>query len=1382
MKIRKNKGFSKPALLTLSAVIVAAFGYGAYTYLNQNIGGLDTSSMDESTQELLQEVDLNSLESISAALYSAVLTENYVGVPQLVDRYRVLEFALKYNGASIPMTEEERTKPIDISPHLSGAAKKRLEEKIRYIDERLSSKQNKDSYKFYLSTLIDIFSFFQSDEPDIITLRESIDAYRAFVYNPTYTINDIRALYGAVDSLKVARYLMGAKDYSRISPIDMRDYITREVNGLINQIPVNTLTNNRPYSVTDFASLSVPTLKDVIKLNKDLPSIITNISLIDGLKKEDAISSYKNIKDKYNKTITSGLDFLQVAEIFYQCQATTSEPFLSAFKVVSAPFAGVAKSDKLSLDAYRVILNKPLGGCSDLREVYVLVPNAKEYETLFKRAQNKMSDDERATYARDLKFLQQFKRGATVDGAMLHLSDVAAVENRLERNPEQGYFVGKKEQGLLYNVTLDSFVYLSSLDIAPNVDQIFTQSKHQENKRNQARYKLAIIQDFKQVEQKMANFDFHQLETAPYPYINSLLVENAAMTFNFEDEKLLADINVTDTSPQMSDNDFNTDYTIEIATNEFTPEETYHNATFGDNTLAEVTADEVAEEQMHEITSSEEVGTYEIASSVAADLKPTNERASLELAQNATSKEAQTSVSTNTKAATTDAKTVVAVTKEPSKVETPTKEATSAIKEVASTYVKTEPSKTQDDKELAQTPKTLEEPPVVETPKKKDDFLNVVELKKAPLNEVQEQDKLGNPDATYELALRNINGKGGVRRNVDNARNLLVKATRQNHMPSAALLGNIYYTAPKSSAATRKEGAQYLLKAADAAISDAYFNAANILMEGKYAPKDVKKAVYYYTVASDQGDNKAQFALAKIYLEGTDDVAVSSRKAVNLLVASMNRNKDAALLLGDIYSGAVKTDIPPDEKRANEYYIVAARQGASKAYRSAGLALIKNKSAAREAEGYLTEALKNNAKDREINDALLKYYISTNNTRGVAKLIVNADAEIQKKFPVEMGILYEKGHGVKKDPVKAMALYREAIKQNIPSGFCRLGNLFEHGIGTKVDMRAAVGQYTRGANLSEPSCIRNLAYIKITHPNYQNYAEGYKLLQDLDGLGKLNKYDTAILGGMYLYGQGIYRNEQEGYRLLKQSHIPQAEFLSVLHSKNPEQLKSYACKNPVLSGAYGVISRNVSYIASASFSDLFFIKDLKDHGSSTTYDDMYLSAIKACRSSNASILYDANPKFKKPKSELTTNPAEQYRLGMIYFAGKGVQKNFVKAFTFMQKASEQNYLKAHNNLGVFYLLGIGTAQNGKLAFDAFSKAAASGDAKANFNAAAVRKGGIGIKPDHEKSMIQLVTAASKGYDYANMHLIFSYDYGNGNNKNDAQAFKYFATMVARASK
>jgi hypothetical protein len=57
------------------------------------------------------------------------------------------------------------------------------------------------------------------------------------------------------------------------------------------------------------------------------------------------------------------------------------------------------------------------------------------------------------------------------------------------------------------------------------------------------------------------------------------------------------------------------------------------------------------------------------------------------------------------------------------------------------------------------------------------------------------------------------------------------------------------------------------------------------------------------------------------------------------------------------------------------------------------------------------------------------------------------------------------------------------------------------------------------------------------------------------------------------------------------------------------------------------------------------------------------------------------------------DPFAQYRLGMMYNNGKGVERNYQKALELFSKAANQDYVKAQYSLGVLFRDGRGTRQN-----------------------------------------------------------------------------------------
>jgi hypothetical protein len=72
----------------------------------------------------------------------------------------------------------------------------------------------------------------------------------------------------------------------------------------------------------------------------------------------------------------------------------------------------------------------------------------------------------------------------------------------------------------------------------------------------------------------------------------------------------------------------------------------------------------------------------------------------------------------------------------------------------------------------------------------------------------------------------------------------------------------------------------------------------------------------------------------------------------------------------------------------------------------------------------------------------------------------------------------------------------------------------------------------------------------------------------------------------------------------------------------------------------------------------------------------------------------------------------QFRLGQLYYEGKGVEKNDEKAAQWLLKAAQQDHSEAQYILATMYEKGAGVEQNDKEAFKWFSKAACQGHERA----------------------------------------------------------------------
>lgn len=90
----------------------------------------------------------------------------------------------------------------------------------------------------------------------------------------------------------------------------------------------------------------------------------------------------------------------------------------------------------------------------------------------------------------------------------------------------------------------------------------------------------------------------------------------------------------------------------------------------------------------------------------------------------------------------------------------------------------------------------------------------------------------------------------------------------------------------------------------------------------------------------------------------------------------------------------------------------------------------------------------------------------------------------------------------------------------------------------------------------------------------------------------------------------------------------------------------------------------------------------------------------------------------------------QYRLGILYAEGKGVEQNDATAFTWMQRAAAQGNADAQYDIGASYFGGIGVEKSEKEAAKWFLRAANQGNPLAQLNLGLLYASGNGVPQDN----------------------------------------------------
>ena len=93
------------------------------------------------------------------------------------------------------------------------------------------------------------------------------------------------------------------------------------------------------------------------------------------------------------------------------------------------------------------------------------------------------------------------------------------------------------------------------------------------------------------------------------------------------------------------------------------------------------------------------------------------------------------------------------------------------------------------------------------------------------------------------------------------------------------------------------------------------------------------------------------------------------------------------------------------------------------------------------------------------------------------------------------------------------------------------------------------------------------------------------------------------------------------------------------------------------------------------------------------------------------------------------NAASQYRLGLRYYNGEGVAKDFSEAAKWFRKAAERGFAKAQGYLGRCYFRGEGVTQDFSEAVKWSRKAADQGDSPGQNNLGSCYHEGQGVAKD-----------------------------------------------------
>ncbi len=186
-----------------------------------------------------------------------------------------------------------------------------------------------------------------------------------------------------------------------------------------------------------------------------------------------------------------------------------------------------------------------------------------------------------------------------------------------------------------------------------------------------------------------------------------------------------------------------------------------------------------------------------------------------------------------------------------------------------------------------------------------------------------------------------------------------------------------------------------------------------------------------------------------------------------------------------------------------------------------------------------------------------------------------------------------------------------------------------------------------------------------------------------------------------------FRQQLEGHGFVD-GHC--SSFKRYLGKNDPEKMKLWERLNPDVSSLLAV------------FKD--YTKFLRDQGAPQ-------------KAQSASKLF-AKANLEKVLRE--GEPAEQFKIGLMYSKGRGVAQNFAEAVKWFGKAAEQGNADAQSNLGFMYGMGIGVLKDYVEAVKWYRKAAEQGNANAQYHLSFSKYVGKGMIKDTTESYFWAILA------------------------------------------
>jgi len=273
---------------------------------------------------------------------------------------------------------------------------------------------------------------------------------------------------------------------------------------------------------------------------------------------------------------------------------------------------------------------------------------------------------------------------------------------------------------------------------------------------------------------------------------------------------------------------------------------------------------------------------------------------------------------------------------------------------------------------------------------------------------------------------------------------------------------------------------------------------------------------------------------------------------------------------------------------------------------------------------------------------------------------------------------------VNKDIPLALQHYKEAAAQSEENAKVNIGRLYMKGIGVKKDLVSACEWFKQC-----PQHIIGITNLALCYLKMDKLDEAIKYLTEASDYG----YFVALneLGRLYLKGTGVRKDENEAFQLFKKAadqHYPIAEYnLGCLYMKGIPRMKpdaKIACDYYQRAAEQG--NKEAQYCLA-----IFFLNKRSTKWNEEAFKYFERAAIQNHKDAMyylGECYYNGKGVKKDIPTALTwyvkaaelRNPNAMFKLGFCELKGRGVPKNELTGMTLIQRAAEAGHVDAKNFL------------------------------------------------------------------------------------------------------